>query len=89
MIANNSSGSRSLKYGSVIDNLLEVVLVDGNGNEMILPKDKSVSKKIAKISNGTTELYPHVTKNSAGYRLDVVTEKNSQKIIKVFFVFFQ
>tara|TARA_B100001540_G_scaffold169921_1_gene150179 strand:- start:110 stop:1513 length:1404 start_codon:yes stop_codon:yes gene_type:complete len=81
MIANNSSGSRSLKYGSVIDNLLEVVLVDGNGNEMILPKDKSVSKKIAKISNGTTELYPHVTKNSAGYRLDVVTEKNSQKII--------
>jgi len=81
MIANNSSGSRSLKYGSVIDNLLEVVLVDGNGNEIILPKDKTISKKIAKISNGTTQLYPHVTKNSAGYRLDVVTEKNSQKII--------
>ena len=81
MIANNSSGSRSLKYGSVIDNLLEVVLVDGNGNEIILPKDKTISKKIAKISNGINQLYPHVTKNSAGYRLDVVTEKNSQKII--------
>ena len=81
MIANNSSGSRSLKYGSVIDNLLEVVLVDGNGNEIILPKNKSISKKIAKISNGTNHLYPHVTKNSAGYRLDTVNEKTSQKII--------
>ena len=81
MIANNSSGSRSLKYGSVIDNLLEIVLVDGNGTEIILPKNKTISKKIAKISNETDHLYPHVTKNSAGYRLDVVTEKNSQKII--------
>jgi len=81
MIANNSSGSRSLKYGSVIDNLLEVVLVDGNGTKIILPKNKSISNKIVKISNGTNQLYPHVTKNSAGYRLDVVTEKNSQKII--------
>tara|TARA_B100000029_G_scaffold221098_1_gene218808 strand:+ start:513 stop:1916 length:1404 start_codon:yes stop_codon:yes gene_type:complete len=81
MIANNSSGSRSLKYGSVVDNLLEVVLVDGSGNEIVLPKNKPVSKKIAKISNGTNQLFPHVTKNSSGYRLDVATEKNSQKII--------
>ena len=81
MIANNSSGSRSLKYGSVIDNLLEIILVDGNGTEIILPKNKTISKKIAKISNETDHLYPHVTKNSAGYRLDVVTENNSQKII--------
>ena len=81
MVANNSSGSRSLKYGSVIDNLLEIILVDGNGTEIILPKNKTISKKIAKISNETDHLYPHVTKNSAGYRLDVVTENNSQKII--------
>jgi len=81
MIANNSSGSRSLKYGSIIDNLLEVVLVDGNGNKITLPKNKTISKKITKISNGTAKLYPKVTKNSAGYRLDVVTENNSQKIM--------
>ena len=81
MIANNSSGARSLKYGSVIDNLLEVVLVDGNGNEIILPKNKTISKKITKISNGSNQLYPNVTKNSTGYRLDAVTENNSQKII--------
>ncbi len=81
MIANNSSGSRSLKYGSVIDNLLEVVFIDGNGNEIVLPKNKSISKKISNISNGTNQFYPQVTKNSAGYRLDVVNEKNSQKII--------
>jgi FAD/FMN-containing dehydrogenases len=48
MIANNSSGARSLKYGSIIDNLLEVVLVDGNGNENILSKNKTISKKITK-----------------------------------------
>jgi len=65
----------------VIDNLLEIILVDGNGTEIILPKNKTISKKIAKISNETDHLYPHVTKNSAGYRLDVVNEKNSQKIL--------
>ena len=81
MVANNSSGSRSLKYGSVIDNLLEVTLVDGNGNKIILPNNKSISKKIIGISKGTNLLYPNVTKNSAGYRLDVVDEKNSHKII--------
>ena len=81
MVANNSSGSRSLKYGSVIDNLLEVTFVDGNGGEIILPNNKSISKKIIRISKGTNFLYPNVTKNSAGYRLDVVDENNSHKII--------
>ena len=81
MIANNSSGSRSLKYGGIIDNLIDIVMVDGCGNQITLPKNKSISKKIGKISDGARQLYPDVSKNSAGYRLDVTDEKNSQKII--------
>ena len=46
MIGNNSSGSRSLKYGSVIDNVTEITFIDGNGNKIILPKNKKVSKRV-------------------------------------------
>ena len=45
MLGNNSSGSRSLKYGSVIDNVSEITFVDGNGNKITLPKNKKVAKK--------------------------------------------
>jgi FAD/FMN-containing dehydrogenases len=38
MLGNNSSGSRSLKYGSMIDNVSEIILIDGNGNKIKLPK---------------------------------------------------
>ena len=31
MLGNNSSGSRSLKYGSMIDNVKEVTFIDGRG----------------------------------------------------------
>ena len=33
MLGNNSSGSRSLKYGSVIDNISQITFIDGNGNK--------------------------------------------------------
>ena len=68
MLGNNSSGSRSIKYGSMIDNVLEITFIDGNGNKITLPKDK---KNIPKTS-----------KNSSGYRIDKITsEKNAHKII--------
>ena len=38
MLGNNSSGSRSLKYGSVIDNIKEVTFIDGRGKK-IIPAD--------------------------------------------------
>ena len=46
MLGNNSSGSRSLKYGSVIDNVLEITFIDGNGKKITLPKNKKIGKKI-------------------------------------------
>ena len=46
MLGNNSSGSRSLKYGSVIDNVIEITFIDGNGVKITPPQNKRVAKKI-------------------------------------------
>jgi len=83
MLGNNSSGSRSLKYGSVIDNVKEITFVDGEGNKITLPKNNRVSKDVLKIVNTTDfKKFPNVTKNSSGYRLDKIKTKNdSHKII--------
>ena len=83
MIGNNSSGSRSLKYGSVIDNILEITFVDGKGKKITLPKDKKTSKKILDISKKIDKLkFPQVSKNSSGYRIDKIDSiKDAHKII--------
>ncbi|MCI4432997.1 MAG: FAD-binding oxidoreductase [Nitrosopumilus sp.] len=83
MIGNNSSGSRSLKYGSVIDNIEEITFVDGNGKKIILPKNKKVGAKIFKLAKKLEcEKFPKVTKNSSGYRLDSIKSiKNTHKVI--------
>lgn len=83
MLGNNSSGSRSLKYGSVIDNVEEITFVDGNGRKITLSKNKKISKDIKKIIKSIEqEKFPNVSKNSSGYRLDkIITEKDSHKCI--------
>lgn len=82
MIGNNSSGSRSLKYGSVIDNVIEITIIDGNGKKIILPKDEKFSKKIQDKIKIDTKYFPKVSKNSSGYRIDKVkSAKDSHKII--------
>ena len=73
MLGNNSGGSRSVKYGSTIDNVARVTFVDGTGKTITLPDNRSVGKKILKIAGSIqTEMFPKVTKNSSGYRLDRV-----------------
>ena len=83
MIGNNSSGSRSLKYGSVIDNISEIVFIDGNGKKITLPKNNMISKKVFKISKKIdVKKFPNVTKNSSGYRIDKIKSiKDTHKII--------
>ncbi|MFB5620470.1 MAG: FAD-binding oxidoreductase [Nitrosopumilus sp.] len=77
MLGNNSSGSRSLKYGSMIDNVEEITFVDGNGKKIILPKNNKKSKEIIKITNQIdVKKFPNVTKNSSGYRLDKIKTIN-------------
>ncbi|AJW71081.1 FAD-binding oxidoreductase [Nitrosopumilus adriaticus] len=83
MIGNNSSGSRSLKYGSVIDNVSEITFIDGNGKKITLPKNNKVSKKILGFAkNIDIKKFPNVSKNSSGYRIDKIKSiKDSHKII--------
>lgn len=81
MIATNASGTKSLKYGSTIDNILEITFIDGLGNQITLPNNKNVSNKIGHISYDAGKYFPNVSKNSCGYRLDLIDYKNTQRII--------
>ena len=77
MIACNASGSKSLKYGSMIDNLIEVTMVTSKGTVEKFPSDSALSDKIMKIAKTVScNDYPDVSKNSCGYRLDVVNKKS-------------
>ena len=83
MIGTNASGSHAIKYGSTIDNLLEVTIIDGTGKKIVLPGQSKTSKQIFEISNQIiSKKYPSVSKNSCGYRLDSVTDiKQTHKVI--------
>jgi len=83
MLGNNSSGSRSLKYGSVIDNIAEVTFIDGNGKKITLPKNEKIAKKIIKIAKRVdVKKIPNVSKNSSGYRIDKIkTKEDVHKVI--------
>lgn len=75
MIGTNASGSRSIKYGSTIDNLLGVTLVTAYGNIVRLPSNRSLSKSILTFAQMIDKSkFPRVSKNSCGYRLDAVND---------------
>ncbi|HSD04283.1 MAG TPA: FAD-binding oxidoreductase, partial [Nitrosopumilaceae archaeon] len=81
MIATNASGSHSLKYGSMIDNLLEIRCVTSDGKIICLPSSAKFSM-LGLFESDAREKFPKVSKNSCGYRIDQVTNKSdSQKII--------
>lgn len=81
MVSTNASGSLSLGYGSVIDNLEAVAVVDGMGEDIELPKDAPRSDTIYQICRRALP-YPNTTKNSCGYRLDaVVSPAMSHKVL--------
>ncbi len=83
IIGNNASGSRSLKYGSTIDNIKEITFVDGRGKKITLPNDQKIGKKIIKCAKQINiNKFPKVSKNSCGYRLDCVNSlKDTHKIL--------
>ena len=83
MLGNNSAGSRSLKYGSVIDNIVEVTFVDGNGEKITLPKNKKIAEKVLRFAKRIdSKRFPDVTKNSSGYIIDKIkSPKDTCKII--------
>ncbi|MGQ0638891.1 MAG: FAD-binding oxidoreductase, partial [Nitrososphaerota archaeon] len=83
MVATNASGSHSLKYGSTIDNLLGVKIITSKGKIVQLPSNSQFTKNIFKvIKSDVQKKFPHVSKNSCGYRLDAIKKKSDlQKII--------
>jgi len=83
MLGNNASGSRALKYGSMIDNVKEITFIDGTGEKITLPRDQKKGKRIVNLTKKIqTELFPRVSKNSCGYRLDCVKSlKDTHKIL--------
>ena len=83
MIATNASGSHSLKYGSVIDNLIQVKIARSSGSMITLPNESSISRKILKLLKPEIQMrFPQVSKNSCGYRIDKIKAKSDlQKII--------
>ncbi len=83
MIGTNAGGIHSLKYGSVIDNILGVTIIDGVGQRITLPdavkKSREVFSLSEKIDRGR---FPRLSKNSCGYRLDAVQKAtDSHKVI--------
>ncbi len=83
MIGTNASGSHSLKYGSMVDNLIEIKILTSKGSLISLPKKRSVVKKILKIIDPEIRRqFPKVSKNSCGYRIEKIkTNSDVQKII--------
>ncbi|MEO9309894.1 MAG: FAD-binding oxidoreductase [Nitrososphaera sp.] len=83
MIATNASGSRSIKYGSMIDNLLEVTIVTGKGKTVKLPSKSHIADSVLRLAKSIDKnRFPQVSKNSCGYRLDAVSNYNdSHKVI--------
>ena len=84
MLGCNASGSRSLKYGSVIDNTAGVTFIDGNARRVTLPDDAGVAGEVARMAAGGIDRsrIPRVTKNSSGYRIDRVgSPRDAHRII--------
>ncbi len=83
MIATNASGAHSLKYGSTIDNLIQVKIVISSGKILTLPSKNHVTKKIFKLVTPQIQnTFPCVSKNSCGYRIDKIkSKKDIPKII--------
>jgi FAD/FMN-containing dehydrogenase len=83
IIGNNASGSRTLKYGSAIDNVKQITFVDGKGRKITLPNDQKIGKKIIKCAKQINiDQFPKVSKNSCGYRLDCINSiRDTHKIL--------
>lgn len=81
MIGTNASGIHSLKYGSVIDNLIQVRMVNSSGIVTEFPGKNNFKDVIKKIHSRDIQ-FPKVSKNSCGYRIDTVSsEKDLYKLI--------
>ncbi|MGI0006489.1 MAG: FAD-binding oxidoreductase, partial [Nitrosotalea sp.] len=81
MIGTNASGIHSLKYGSVIDNIIQIRMIDSSGKVIKFPGKNNTDSTIKKIQS-RNNTFPKVSKNSCGYRIDkIFSEKDLHKLI--------
>jgi len=91
MIANNSSGAHTLRYGSTIDYVEELDVVYSDGSTSTIGSSKQpdcrcasllpiVLRKLGLIA----ESYPDTSKNSSGFRLDALVRNGSYYPQRVF-----
>ena len=82
MIGTNASGTHSLKYGSMIDNLIEIRMINSSGKIIKLPDKLDSQKIIDVIPSNIVKSFPKVSKNSCGYRIDKIhSKKDTHKLI--------
>src|SRR6478736_6365021 len=75
MIGTNASGIHSLKYGSMIDNLVQIRMVNSAGVVTEFPGKSKLNVAITKIYPENDIHFPKVSKNSCGYRIDAVSSR--------------
>lgn len=83
MIANNSSGAHSVKYGSTIDYIETLRVVVGTGEQLVLGNTAGLpthglAEELRRIVEANADLIrrstPRTAKNSSGYRLDALLD---------------
>ncbi len=96
MVANNSSGVRTLKYGSTLDYVTELrVILPESGLKVFRPitmeralegdeETKKVAKLLAENKREIGNERPKVTKNSCGYGLERVVHDGILDLPKLF-----
>jgi FAD/FMN-containing dehydrogenase len=96
MVANNSSGARTLKYGSTVDFVKELRIVlpeEGPRTITAVPLEdalhgdqttRAVASLIIENSKKIEDERPRVTKNSCGYRLEKVVHDGILDLPKLF-----
>ena len=96
MVANNSSGTRTFKYGSTVDYVKELsVILPKEGPKMLKamvvddalhadPTTRKVAELIVENRKAIEDERPRVTKNSSGYRIEKVVHDGLFDLPKLF-----
>ena len=96
MVANNASGARSLKYGSTVDHVVGLRVVDSAGRARVLkglgpeealsadPETRRATSLILENREAIARESPRVSKNSSGYRLEKVLHDGLVDLSKLF-----
>ncbi len=86
MTANNAAGSRSLKYGKMVDHVLEVEMALSNGDLVTFgspaPYSNHIQEICSRYKDEIKRRFPNIPRRVSGYNLDaLLTNQNLAKLI--------